>query len=48
MLKRFRSFALILALAMLGIAQPVSYAWACDPCPQPTKPYAPDVPPERP
>ena len=47
MLKHFRGFALVMALAMLGIAPPISYAWACDPCPKP-QPYAPDVPPERP
>lgn len=47
MLKHFRGLALILALATLGIVQPLASAWACDPCPQP-KPYAPDVPPERP
>ena len=48
MLKHFCGCTLVLALAMLGIVQPLAYAWACDPCPQPIKPYAPDVPPERP
>jgi hypothetical protein len=49
MLKRFRGFALILAIAMLGVVQPLASAWAghtdkhCDPCV-----YAPDVTPERP
>ncbi len=37
MLKRFRGFALIMALAMLGVVSPLSDAWACDPCPSPTE-----------
>lgn len=51
MLKHFRGFVLIVAIAMLGIAQPLASAWACDPCPKPRPDYtieAPETPPERP
>jgi hypothetical protein len=49
MTKFLRWFALTLAVAFLGIVQPLASAWACDPCPTPKKPdYSASVPADRP
>jgi hypothetical protein len=43
-----RRLTLALALAALGVIQPLASAWACDPCPTPKPPYSADMPDQRP